>query len=46
METALALATLLPAVQLTPLAGRQVIPDPQLTLRPLGGLPRQLTARS
>ncbi len=46
METALALATLLPAVQLTPLAGRPVVPDPQLTLRPLGGLPMRLSERT
>ncbi|MCO4762640.1 MAG: cytochrome P450 [Myxococcales bacterium] len=45
MEAIIALATLLPAVKLQPVAGRAVEADAQLTLRPKGGLPMHLSPR-
>lgn len=45
MESAIALAVLLPAARLVPVAGRPVVPEPRLTLRPKGGLSMHLLAR-
>jgi cytochrome P450 len=46
VEAQIALATIAGAVELTPVSGRTVEPEPLVTLRPRGGLPMRVTRRA